>query len=67
MLKNKFEWAAFSDYTQKLCVDLPDDIYTRIPNGIDIPTFIYSWMNIKTLNMGLDGKIWIPVYKDVKP
>lgn len=67
ILKNKYEWTAFSDYSPKFCVDLPEDLYTRIPNGIDIPSAIYGWMNIKTLNMGLDGKTWIPVYNDVKP
>ncbi|SMC67594.1 alkaline phosphatase family protein [Pedobacter africanus] len=66
-LEKSYAWVPFSDYSPKLCVDLADDIYTRIPNGIDIPSFIYAWMNVKTINLGLDGKTWIPVYKDVKP
>jgi hypothetical protein len=67
VLKNKFEWTAFSDFDSKLCVDLPADIYTRMPNGIDIPSLIYGWMGIKTLNLGLDGKTWVPVYNNLNP
>lgn len=67
VLKNKFEWVAFRDYAPKLCIDLPEDIYTRLPNGIDIPSMIYGWMGIKTNNMSLDGKTWIPVYNSIKP
>lgn len=67
VLKVPYDWTAFSDYTPKLCVDLPPDLYTRIPNGLDIPSVIYGWMGIKTVGLGLDGKTWIPVYNDVKP
>jgi hypothetical protein len=63
----KYKWESFSEYAPKLCVNLPLDIYTRIPNGIDIPSFIYGWMGMKSMGLNLDGKTWIPVYNTIKP
>lgn len=66
-LLKKYKWESFSEYNPKLCVNLPLDIYTKIPNGIDIPSFIYGWMGIKSIGLNLDGRTWIPVYNNVNP
>jgi hypothetical protein len=67
ILNGAYVWNDFSDLNPNLCVDLPADIYKRVPNGIDIPNFILSWMGINPLNLALDGKAWLPFYNDVNP
>lgn len=67
VLNGAYTWNAFNDFTSNVCVDLPEDIYKRVPNGIDVPNFIYGWMGISAIGLNLDGRPWIPVYSDVKP
>ncbi|TKC05148.1 DUF4983 domain-containing protein [Pedobacter frigoris] len=66
-LNGAFSWNAFNDYQPNFCLDLPVDIYKRIPNGVDIPNFIFGWMGIKSLGLNLDSKTWLPLYNSTKP
>lgn len=66
-LNGAFSWTPFNELHPNLCVSLPDDIYTRMPNGIDIPNFIFGWMGIKALGLNLDGKTWLPTYNSINP
>jgi len=66
-LNGAYTWTAFNELSENLCSDLPDDIYTRMPNGIDIPSFIFGWMGIQSLGLNLDGKTWVPTYRSINP
>lgn len=66
-LNGAYAWTPFNELSENLCSDLPDDIYTRMPNGIDIPSFIFGWMGIQSLGLNLDGKTWVPTYRSINP
>jgi hypothetical protein len=66
-LNGTYSWTAFNELSENLCSDLPDDIYTRMPNGVDIPSFIFGWMGIQSLGLNLDGKTWVPTYSSINP
>lgn len=66
-LKGAYSWTAFNELSENLCVDFPDDIYTRMPNGVDIPSFIFGWMGIQSFGLNLDGKTWVPNYISTNP
>ncbi|SDJ38398.1 Concanavalin A-like lectin/glucanases superfamily protein [Pedobacter sp. ok626] len=66
-LTGAYSWTPFNELSENLCSDLPDDIYTRMPNGIDIPSFIFGWMGIQSLGLNLDGKTWVPTYRSINP
>nr|WP_121270340.1 LamG-like jellyroll fold domain-containing protein [Pedobacter schmidteae] len=66
-LNGAYAWTPFNELSENLCSDLPDDIYTRMPNGIDIPNFIFGWMGIQSLGLNLDGKTWVPTYRSINP
>lgn len=55
-------WESFEDADAKFCIPFSPEIYGKLPRGVDIPRYIYSWLRIKTDNYGLDGKVWLPVY-----
>ncbi|WP_343533282.1 alkaline phosphatase family protein [Pedobacter sp.] len=55
-------WESFEDTDAKFCIPFSPEIYNKLPRGVDIPRYIYSWLKIKTDNYGLDGKVWLPVY-----
>lgn len=67
ILNGAYTWTPFNELSENLCSDLPDDIYTRMPNGIDIPSFIFGWMGIQSLGLNLDGKTWVPTYRSINP
>ncbi|MGV6945784.1 LamG-like jellyroll fold domain-containing protein [Sphingobacterium kyonggiense] len=60
-LMGAINWASFSDISQNISPAISPSAFRAVPNNVDIPTMIYSWMNIAIpQNWGLMGKFYIP-------
>lgn len=60
-------WTNFSDVSPNISPLLSSATYGVVINNVDIPYQIYSWMNIPIpSNWQLGGKIWRPIYTDVR-
>ncbi|WP_316790633.1 LamG-like jellyroll fold domain-containing protein [Pedobacter frigoris] len=61
-------WESFDDVGSRLCPDISNSFYAKVPNSVDIPFEIYQWLGISIKpKWDLDGKSWNPIYSDIKP
>lgn len=60
-LMGSLNWTSFSDISPNISPEISPSAFRAVPNNVDIPTMIYSWMNVSIPNSwGLMGKYYIP-------
>ncbi|MGJ7033558.1 hypothetical protein [Niabella hirudinis] len=61
-------WNAFAFAKgDNICPTIPNDIQTTLPQPVDIPLFIYSWLGVADIaGLQLDSKPWLPLFNNTK-
>ncbi|MBV4359908.1 LamG-like jellyroll fold domain-containing protein [Pinibacter aurantiacus] len=60
-LTGGYTWNSFSDTDPlRLSPDVNTSTYRQVPNSVDIPYMILSWLNAKKPNWDLSGYPWTP-------
>ncbi|MEI5985348.1 MULTISPECIES: LamG-like jellyroll fold domain-containing protein [Sphingobacterium] len=60
-LKGSINWTSFADISPNISPAISPAAFRAVPNTVDIPTMIYSWMNITVPQQwGLMGKYYVP-------
>jgi len=68
ILQGKYSWQLFSDVTDNLCPLINNSYYTIVPNGVDIPYTILSWMGVPiATHWKLEGRVWEFSFNNIKP
>lgn len=61
VLTGNYSWVTYSDLVSHFKPPITDSFYKLVPNGVDLPFFIYQWFGmIPVESWGLDGKSWTP-------
>ncbi|WP_300598570.1 LamG-like jellyroll fold domain-containing protein [Niabella sp.] len=65
---NGLSWTAASlMQSDNICPTVPYDIDTSLPQPVDIPLFIYSWLGVSDIaGLNLDAKPWLPLFSNAK-
>lgn len=68
LLEGPYSWDSFNDVSPNLCPPVSPAFYRLVPNGVDVPFQILSWLGIQVPQIwGLDGKTWTASYTTIKP
>lgn len=68
ILEGPYSWDSFNDISANICPPVSDAFYGLVPNSVDVPFQILSWLGIQMpQKWGLDGKIWTASYNTIKP
>ena len=68
ILQGQYSWKSFSDVTAVLCPSIKDSFYKIVPNSVDLPYTIYSWLGIPiSSTWGLEGKVWPFTFNNIRP
>ncbi|SKC07675.1 Concanavalin A-like lectin/glucanases superfamily protein [Sphingobacterium nematocida] len=60
-LTGAYSWVSYSDIVTYFQPKITDSFYRLVPNGVDLPFFIYQWFGIvPKSSWGLEGKSWTP-------
>lgn len=63
MLKPEVQFATFSDLSPNISPDITESAFKVVPNGVDIPVFIYNWLNVGvSKDWELMGKLYRPTF-----
>ncbi|MCD2423386.1 DUF4983 domain-containing protein [Niabella pedocola] len=50
-----------------ICPTLPYDIQKNVPQPVDVPLFIYSWLGVPDITgLQLDSRPWLPLFNTTK-
>lgn len=61
VLTGNYSWVTYSDLVAHFKPPITDSFYKLVPNGVDLPFFIYQWFGlIPKESWALDGKSWTP-------
>ncbi len=61
-LSENTSWSSFSDISPNISPEISPSAFMAVPNGVDIPVMIYTWMNVTIpSNWGLMGKFYNPI------
>lgn len=64
ILSGAYSWNAFNDL---ICAPAGSDLASQMPQPVDVPTQILSWLQIPTFSQwGLDGRVWTTNYTGIQ-
>ena len=56
------QFQSFDEISPNISPDISPATYRSVPNGVDIPILVYTWLNISVpVHWGLTGKLFSPV------